>query len=542
MFRIIFVIIIYLTMSMSGIAQTFDIDKDLDRLDNIVSKAKWYYADKEKEIGKLKLQNTTSYGDQDLYTYLLSITDAYLKYDSDSALYYANQCHQIALSDKQAEEILDIELRLILIHIYRGEIDQAMHMLTQKGDIRKAPVPCQQLMAIISIELEGRYLGRKYPLFSKAFKLHSKKIWSKYGQYISKDNWLYYYYRNLYLGDVSKSTLQKLLQKARPNTIQAAMLNIALSKIYRQEKNQNAYAHYLIESAINDITSSNREAMSLLFLLKTPYIEQGSSRAAEYALLCTDNATSFHDGLRSLDIVKAHSIITRKYEEKMKRNEKYLVTGIILLFLTLIAIIILSYLMYLRAQNRKIMVDDMQRMNRSLHYSIDSERQLQEKLKINNRKLLEEIKKRNRNFIEVYRLITNYLGDIDEFKKGVYNLLITGQIEKAKTMLTSSGNLEKYLQNFYYQFDIAFLDSHPDFVMRFNALLKPEAQIKQPKPNILTVDLRIYALISMGITDSVSIATFLHFSVQTVYNYRSKIRKSAISPADFAEQIAQLYS
>ena len=226
----------------------------------------------------------------------------------------------------------------------------------------------------------------------------------------------------------------------------------------------------------------------------------------------------------------------------MKRNEKYLVTGIILLFLTLIAIIILSYLMYLRAQNRKIMVDDMQRMNRSLHYSIDSERQLQEKLKINNRKLLEEIKKRNRNFIEVYRLITNYLGDIDEFKKGVYNLLITGQIEKAKTMLTSSGNLEKYLQNFYYQFDIAFLDSHPDFVMRFNALLKPEAQIKQPKPNILTVDLRIYALISMGITDSVSIASFLHFSVQTVYNYRSKIRKSAISPADFAEQIAQLYS
>ena len=195
------------------------------------------------------------------------------------------------------------------------------------------------------------------------------------------------------------------------------MLNIALSKIYRQEKNQNAYAHYLIESAINDITSSNREAMSLLFLLKTPYIEQGSSRAAEYALLCTDNATSFHDGLRSLDIVKAHSIITRKYEEKMKRNEKYLITGIILLFLTLIAIIVLSYLMYLRAQNRKIMVDDMQRMNRSLHYSIDSERQLQEKLKINNRKLLEEIKKRNRNFIEVYRLITNYLGDIDEIKK-----------------------------------------------------------------------------------------------------------------------------
>ena len=102
-------------MSMSGIAQTFDIDKDLDRLDNVVSKAKWYYADKEKEIGKLKLQNTTSYGDQDLYTYLLSITDAYLKYNSDSALYYANQCHQIALSDKQAEEILDIELRLILI-------------------------------------------------------------------------------------------------------------------------------------------------------------------------------------------------------------------------------------------------------------------------------------------------------------------------------------------------------------------------------------------------------------------------------------------
>lgn len=97
------------------------------------------------------------------------------------------------------------------------------------------------------------------------------------------------------------------------------------------------------------------------------------------------------------------------------------------------------------------------------------------------------------------------------------------------------------LREFYHNFDMIFLHLYPDFINEFNALLQPETRFELKNDEMLNTQLRIYALVRLGINDSVKIAEFLHCSPQTVYNYRLKIRNSAVIPKEeFALTVSRL--
>lgn len=100
-----------------------------------------------------------------------------------------------------------------------------------------------------------------------------------------------------------------------------------------------------------------------------------------------------------------------------------------------------------------------------------------------------------------------------------------------------------FISSLYASFDKWFLSVHPDFVECLLALLRPEERARfLPPPTGLSPELRIYALVSLGITDSVSIAEFLHYSPQTIYNYRLRVRHCACIPEkDFAATVAAMY-
>ena len=97
------------------------------------------------------------------------------------------------------------------------------------------------------------------------------------------------------------------------------------------------------------------------------------------------------------------------------------------------------------------------------------------------------------------------------------------------------------LREFYRSFDTVFLHIYPDFVNDFNSLLQDDKRIVPKEGELLNTELRIYALVRLGITDSVKIADFLHCSAQTVYNNRFKVRnKAIIDKKDFAEAVRTL--
>lgn len=133
-----------------------------------------------------------------------------------------------------------------------------------------------------------------------------------------------------------------------------------------------------------------------------------------------------------------------------------------------------------------------------------------------------------------------YINKLDEYRKNVNRKIKTGQIDDLYK--SSSRAFEKEIEELYINFDQAFLKLYPDFVDKFNSLLKPEEQYTLNKDQLNT-ELRIFALCRLGITDVNQIAVFLRYSIQTIYNYKSKVRgKSMIGGEQFEEEVRKLGS
>ena len=137
----------------------------------------------------------------------------------------------------------------------------------------------------------------------------------------------------------------------------------------------------------------------------------------------------------------------------------------------------------------------------------------------------------------MFTICSTYISKLDDFRKNVNRKLKTGQTHELQRM-TETSIVKNELKEFYNNFDAIFLHVYPDFVNDFNALLRPEERVVLKEGELLNTDLRIYALVRLGINDSMKIAAFLHCSPQTVYNNRMKMRNRAIIPKEsFAETV-----
>ena len=133
-------------------------------------------------------------------------------------------------------------------------------------------------------------------------------------------------------------------------------------------------------------------------------------------------------------------------------------------------------------------------------------------------------------------------GQIVRFRKTVERKFKSGQLDDLRNLVSGSAHQEDDARELYRDFDHAFLEVYPDFVVQLNALLKEEARYDLKKDQLNT-ELRIFALMRLGISDVSQIASFLRYSVQTIYNYRSKVRqKAVIDPDLFEEKVKKLGS
>ena len=134
-------------------------------------------------------------------------------------------------------------------------------------------------------------------------------------------------------------------------------------------------------------------------------------------------------------------------------------------------------------------------------------------------------------------LCSEYIGRIESYRSQLLHIARDGGKAELQKVLRSTTFIEAELNEFYAKFDATFLHLFPDFVAQFNELLQPDKRIENmPGGMLLTTELRIFALIRLGISDSVKIAGFLRRSVSTVYNYRVKMRNAALAGRDTFEK------
>lgn len=139
-------------------------------------------------------------------------------------------------------------------------------------------------------------------------------------------------------------------------------------------------------------------------------------------------------------------------------------------------------------------------------------------------------------------LCSEYIGRIESYRSQLLHIARDGGKAELQKVLRSTTFIEAELNEFYAKFDATFLHLFPDFVAQFNELLQPDKRIENmPGGMLLTTELRIFALIRLGISDSVKIAGFLRRSVSTVYNYRVKMRNAALAGRDtFEKQVMNI--
>jgi hypothetical protein len=133
-----------------------------------------------------------------------------------------------------------------------------------------------------------------------------------------------------------------------------------------------------------------------------------------------------------------------------------------------------------------------------------------------------------------------YINKLNNYQNLVKRKVMAKQTDDLLRMVNANRLSEVDAKEFFVNFDTAFLNLYPDFIRSFNALLREDAQIQLGRGDILTTELRIYALIRIGVRDSAKIATLLFYSPQTIYNYRSAVKSRAKDKETFEHDVMEL--
>lgn len=527
-----------------GKSDKIDLEAHFNQLDRALRNRKFYILKKKQDLFSLEESLNECTLDNDRGVIYKRLYDEYLKFNTDSAIAYADKYEKISQKQGARSLVLQAELDKAMALILHGWFPAADDELQKCGAIEDLPPQLQQKFAITEIEYTWRNRQPAEIDWMNAGQNDSmlKTCWNKYEKYIPGYFWIHDYYEALMTDHDVSGRLLYQLKFAPTSSIQASMIEFALAKTYKTKNKPELCDYYLIQSAINDICKANCDAPALMYLLESPGVRLNLKRAYAYAMACTENLELFDAMPRSPYIIRAQTAASENYNARLQ-NRVHILSGIIILLLVEFIVIFIQFYRSFHQNRRKMAL--LNKLLESKERQADlMEQKLEARLKIENinGRLEEALKRRNTYFINDYLLISRYISEEMKFRKNIFNLLVAGKASIAIKKLEKNSNIDESLSDFYRQFDIAFLNFHPDFIKRFNQFLDADKQIFVSEPDTLSIELRIYALISLGVTDSISIAGFLHYSPQTIYNYRSKIRhSSSIHQKDFDEMIERMY-
>lgn len=313
----------------------------------------------------------------------------------------------------------------------------------------------------------------------------------------------------------------QVLEYVAPNTHTYAIFAYETACVYNDMQDSVEYLAWLLRSSIADVRSGVCDNASSWTMASIMYEDGQLERAMKYIDYSQTNARFFNAKLRRLQINPLNNLISDTYQmqkEKMSRRLQWSVVGLIVLLATVIVLLLFSM-----------------HQNKRLHSFNKKQKQLNNQLKQLNAQLLQLNQSLRESDHVKEQYICKYLEVYSE-----YIQRITKMARKAGVK-DPEGFMKQEMQQFYVHFDNTFLTIYHNFVTEFNKLLKPNHQIYPKQGELLTTELRIFALIRLGIDSSAKIAKLLCYSPNTIYNYRASMRNAALGDRDtFEERVKTL--
>lgn len=538
---IIFLCLCTICMCRLHAADSSRADSLLLKLDQAIKERPIYMEQKELKLVELKRQLHRQIPDEERFAILGTLLDEYRSFNTDSALHMAEEREQIAIRLGNREYIDNARMNKADVLGMTGMYKEVMNLM-RNIHIDRLPVDIHPYYYHIYRTVYG--LMADYAVTAYEKKLYTE-LTDKYRDsllLVNKDNLLIhtliqsdqYNVRNEYDKAIRLLTDYLALQKDYEHDV--AICAYTLSESYRLKGDKEKEKEYLIVSAMADMKTAVREYISLRKLAVLLYQEGDIERAYSYVKICMEDAAACNARLRKLEILEIFPIINDAYQQKTEKQQEQMKWALV--SISLLSLFLLLAIFYVYKQMKKVaaarreVIDANKRLkelNDELHLSNAQLKEANHSI-AENSYLKEEYIGRYMNQCSVY------LEKMDNYRRSLGKIAATGNVEELYKNIKSSKFIEGELKEFYTNFDNTFLQLFPTFVEDFNALLADDEQISLKAGERMNTELRIFALIRLGITDSVKIAQFLRYSVTTIYNYRTKVRNKAAGDRDLLEQ------
>ena len=534
-----------LTLVVIILIQTIVFGKAKDSLEIELNKAilnkEFYETKKNKTIENLKKKLILSNLEEQFAINKLLYTE-YKKYKIDSAIIF------IERNIKIAEKLNNEQLK-------KSSIIKLSNLYSSSGKYLES---YQILSKISSKTLNKENLSDYYEAFSQFYEHYNTNNENKtYKNNIEvyRDSLLatlpknsikykinlaqhFIYYKKI---KDAKNLLLSLIETSKNRDQNYAMFTYLMGDISKIEKNTEKEKDYYRLAAISDIENCNKDNAAVQNLAMIEFEQKNIDNAYLYAQSAIADAVVCNLKFRKLSISKFYSIINTSYLQKEAKSKSQLINYLILI--SIISIFLAFTLFYLYKQIKKI-----SRIKKSLSKSSDELEKLNEQIQKSNialneknNKLIESNRIKEEYITQFFDICSTYITKIEDFRKTLNKQAQNKNYEALSKELKSSDFIDKELESLYHTFDVIFINLYPTFIDEFNSLLIPEEKIILKPNEILNTELRIFALIRLGITDSTKIAAFLRYSVSTIYNYRTKTRnKSAVSRDEFELMVSKI--
>lgn len=553
MYRFISLIIILSLLPIAVFAgEKHDYTEELLRLDTVIVAAPQYEKVKLERIATLRnnLGNTKDAASR--YNIDMQLFEEYRSYQNDSAL--ATLQRALLLARRMNRK--DLEGDCLSLLAYQSSNagsyadSRAMLALVDKSALRGDGL-FHYYRAEYHLYNELGYYSKIQSVRDSAYAMRSKyellamncldKNSAEYKEFLC---------RHLFFSDNNLSAALRVCNEwvklVPENSLEFALVAYYQYLIRMSMGAEQEAMSWAARSAICDITHAVMDQASLWAI--ADYISGSDlSRSYKYIEFSWKCAAKFGTSVRAAQISPILSVIESKYKDELDTANHRLL--FITVLIAILAVVLLFLLYYATKQRKRVLSarndlrqrnDDLAETNRKLAESYNKLKEANERISAGSARLHESDQIKEAYIGRFLSLCSDYVDRMDKARKDATRLIKAHKIDELYQQTRSTERKEKDVEELYGYFDSTFLNIFPTFVDDFNALLKPENRIEAPD-NKLNTTLRIFALIRLGIDDSGKIAEFLHYSVNTIYNYRARTKNGCIGNRDtFEEEVKRL--
>lgn len=523
-----------------------DVRELYEQLDAEIEGSGSYDAGKEHRLSSLRRQASRATSDADRFELYNKLIAEYESYNSDSALYYLQLNFTNPVLGTRPNELMSLRIKFADLVAHAGILSSAVEIMETIPVDSLIPAHKQQYFATMYSIAQYLYEYNESS-DSKAQYAAQRAAYADSLQRTSPEG----SFNNLVYGGAELSRrghtaeaaelMEQHLGEYQIGSREYSMLAATLADVYSTMNNADRARRYYILSGISDVKGSIKENTSFRQIAMDCYNDGDPARANRYLKKSIWDATVFSARLRNAQSTRVLPMIDEAYntmQHSLTQRLRILVaitTVLVILLIIAFLFILKQYRSLHRAKRQTDATNaELSDLSGKLKDAVDE-------LATKNRELKDSDKVKEQYAALFMQYSASAISTLQHYQQSLRVLCNQGS-SKALLLkkIESSEMIDKAMRDFYSTFDEAVLSIYPSFADKFNALLMPDDRITLKPGELLNTELRVFALIRLGVDDSAKIAQFLRCSITTVYTYRSKLRKRALDPDNFEAQVKSI--